>query len=284
MINIGVNPVALQIGSLSIRWYGLFIAMGVFWLIAWMWWQVRKGAKLTIDTVLTLALVGVPAGVIISRLLHVVDNTVIARMHPELVLSGSVIDYLANPSLIIGGEGLTAYGAVLGAALGIWLYCRIAKVKIGYTFDLLAPGVIMAQAIGRLGCLFNGCCYGVNTTLPWGLNYTNQASLGRDAGVTQPTVVYEIFFNVLAFGVLFKLRNKFTTAGSLFALYLALYAVWRLGIDFIRAGQPFLFGLHQAQVISIVVLLITIPWMVINTRLAKKTLAIEPVPVPTEQN
>jgi phosphatidylglycerol:prolipoprotein diacylglycerol transferase len=66
------------------------------------------------------------------------------------------------------------------------------------------------------------------------------------------------------------LRKKLKPAGSLFILYLALYAVWRLGIDFLRDGTPFLFGLHQAQIISIIVLLITIPWIIIHTRWVKK--------------
>ena len=61
------------------------------------------------------------------------------RFHPDLAASGKVINYLQHPGLIIGGEGLTIYGAVLGAALGIWIYCKITKMKMGYIFDLMAP-------------------------------------------------------------------------------------------------------------------------------------------------
>jgi phosphatidylglycerol:prolipoprotein diacylglycerol transferase len=221
---------------------------------------------------LTLALVGIPSGIIFARLVHVVDNIVVAKLHPELALSGQVFDYTQDWARIIGGEGLTAWGAVLGASLGIWIYCKLAKIKIGYLFDLLAPAIIMAQAIGRIGCLLNGCCYGVPTTLPWGLEYTNPQSLGFGAGVTHPTVVYEIIFNVLAFVVLLKLRGKFKPEGSLYLIYLSLYSAWRLGIDFLRDGTPFLFGLHQAQVISIIILLISIPWMAKNTRRVKPEL------------
>lgn len=265
-----VDPIAFQIGSFTLRWYGLFLALAVVWLIFWVWWQIRKGnAKISLDTMLTLALVGIPSGIIFARLIHVVDNIVVAKLHPEYVLSGQVIDYTQDWIRIIGGEGLTAWGAVLGASLGCWIYCKIAKIKIGYVFDLVAPGIIMAQAIGRIGCLLNGCCYGIPTTLPWGLEYTNPQSLGYGAGVTHPTVIYEIIFNVLAFVVLLKLRGKFKPEGSLYLIYLSIYSVWRLGIDFLRDGTPFLLGLHQAQVISIIILLIAVPWMAIHTRLAK---------------
>ena len=277
MINFGVNPVAFQAGSFSLRWYGLFLALAVVWLIFWMWLQVKKSAQITLDTVLTLALVGIPSGIIFARLLHVIDDIVIASLHPELAASGKVINYLQHPGLIIGGEGLTIYGAVLGAALGVWIYCKITKTKMGYIVDLLAPGIIIAQAIGRVGCLLNGCCYGTPTTLPWGLVYTDPQSFGFNGGIpTHPTVVYEIIYCVIVFVVLLILRKKLKPDGSLFALYLTLYAVWRLGIDFLRDGTPFLFGLHQAQVVSIIVLLITVPWMIKNTRWVKKDMPIPP--------
>jgi len=263
MIEFPVSPVAFQIGTITVRWYGLFLALAVLWLIIWMWWQIRKGAKLSIDTMLTLALVGIPSGVIFARLIHVIDDIVIKAQQ------GGTSGYIADPVSIIGGEGLTAWGAVLGASLGIWIYCKISKIQIGYVFDLLAPAVIMAQAIGRIGCLFNGCCYGIETEVPWGLLYTNPDSLAFGIGTAHPSVIYEILFNVIIFGVLMKLRGKFKPDGSLFILYLALYSGWRVATDFIRAGTPFLFGLHQAQVIGIIVLVIAVPWMALKMRPVK---------------
>ena len=267
MINFGVDPVAFQLGPFSLRWYGMFLTLAVVWVIFWMWLQIKKSAQISLDTILSGALVGIPSGLIFARLLHVIDDSVIASLHPDLAESGRVINYLQHPGLIIGGEGLTIYGAILGATLGIWIYFKLTKTKMGYIFDLLAPACIMAQAIGRLGCLFNGCCFGTPTTLPWGLVYTDPMSFGFNGGFPdQPTVVYEIIYCVIIFFVLLALQKKLKPSGSLFVLYLAFYAVWRLGIDFLRDGTPFLFGLHQAQVISIIVLLITVPWMIIHTR------------------
>jgi phosphatidylglycerol:prolipoprotein diacylglycerol transferase len=271
MIIFGVNPVIFSAGDFSLRWYGTFLALAVVWLIFWMWLQIKKGAQITLDTVLTMALVGIPSGIIFARLLHVIDDSVISYLHPELAASGQVINYLQHPGLIIGGDGLTIYGAVLGAALGVWIYCKVTKTKMGYIVDLLAPGIIIAQAIGRLGCLMNGCCYGTPTTLPWGLVYTDPQSFGFNGGIPcHPTVVYEIIYCIIVFAVLLMLRKRLKPDGSLFALYLALYAVWRLGIDFLRSGNPFFFSLHEAQFISIIVLLITVPWMIKNTRWVRK--------------
>ena len=269
MIEIGINPVAFTIGTISIRWYGIFIALAILWIVLWLGWQVRRGAKVSYDTVFAAALVGVPSGIIISRLLHVVDNIVVAKLHPELVLNGSVIDYTQHPGQIIGAEGLTAYGAVLGAALGIWIYLKLSKRQTGYFFDLIAPSVIVAQAIGRIGCTINGCCYGVGTSLACGVVYTHPGSLAPVGIAVHPTQIYEIIYNLIVFGILLKLRGRFKPDGSLFLIYLGLYAIWRIGIDFLREGTPFLFGLHQAQVISIIVLAIVIPLLALRTRWVK---------------
>jgi len=262
MIQIGIDPVAFTIGSVDIRWYGIFIALSIVWIVVFLAWRAKRGARLSNDTIFAAAIVGVPSGVIISRLLHVVDNTIVAKFHPELVLSGQVIDYTQDPGRIFGAEGLTAYGAVLGAALGIWLYFRFTKASSGYFFHLVAPAVISAQAIGRIGCVFNGCCYGVACNLPWGIEYTNPDSLGFAAGVVHPTQIYEIIFNIILFGVLLKISSRIRPDGSLFLIFLGAYSLWRIGIDFLRPGTPFLLGLHQAQVIGIAVLVIVVPVLI----------------------
>jgi phosphatidylglycerol:prolipoprotein diacylglycerol transferase len=249
LINIGLNPFAFG----NVRWYGVMVVLAILFLILWMVWQVRKGAKISYDTVLTAALVGIPSGVVSSRLLHVIDLWNYYSQHPWQ---------------IIGGAGLTIYGAVLGATLGIWLYSRFSKIKFGYFADLLAPGVILAQAIGRVGCLINGCCFGTETSLPWAFVYTNPDSFAPIGIATQPTVAYEIIYLLVIFGVIMALRGKVKPDGSLFLIYLSLYSVWRLGIDFLRDGTPFLFGLHQAQIIAIVTLAVTIPLLVLRRRRA----------------
>jgi len=269
MITISISPVAFTLGPISVRWYGIMVALAIVVLILWMLREVKRGANLSYDTVFTAALIAIPSGIIISKLLHIIDNIVVAKLHPELARAGTVIDYARYPQLIWGGGGLTIWGAVLGAALGIWLYSRFSKFDFGYFADLVAPGIILAQAVGRVGCTLNGCCYGVPTSLPWGIVYTHPLSYAPLGIAVHPTQPYEIIYNLIVFGVLLKLRGRLKPDGSLFLIYLSLYSLWRLGIDFIREGTPFLFGLHQAQVIGIIVLAITVPLLAYRTRWIK---------------
>jgi phosphatidylglycerol:prolipoprotein diacylglycerol transferase len=272
-ININVSPIIF----LNLRWYGVMVALGVAVVVAWAVWQSRKG-KYSGDDALTAAIIGIPSGIIFSKLLHVFDNIVVAKVHPELALSGAVIDYTQFPRLIFNGAGLSIEGAVLGAALGIWIYSRInRKFRFGIFVDAIAPAIILAQAIGRVGCTINGCCYGIPSTLPWAIVYTNINSEAPLGVPVQPTTVYEIIYNLIVFGILMSLRGKLKPTGSLFMVYLSFYAAWRIGIDFIRDGNPFLFNLHQAQVIGIVILLITIPTMIIKTRWVKPEKPPEPI-------
>ena len=251
MITINLSAIAFTIGGISVRWYGIMVALAVLVIVLWLLWEVRRGANLSSDTILTAAVVGVPSGVIISRLLHIIDRWDI---------------YSQNPRLIIGFEGLTIWGAILGAALGIWIYSRFSHFRFGYFADLVVPGLILAQVVGRVGCTLNGCCYGCETSLPWGIVYTDPESYAPLGIAVQPTQIYEIVFLLIIFAVLFKFRRRFKPEGSLFLIYLSLYSLWRVGIDFLREGTSFLFGLHQAQIIGIIVLAIAVPILVLRTK------------------
>jgi len=254
-MQIGIDPIAFTLGPIRVAWYGIFVALAVITLVLWALLAVKKGARISYEMVINAAIVGIPSGIIFSRLLHVID----------------LWDYYSqNPGEIIGGSGLTIYGAVLGAALGIWIFSRFSKLPFGYMADVVAPGIILAQAVGRVGCTLNGCCYGVETDFFCAVTYSHPDSLGPIGIPVHPTQIYEIIYNLIVFGVLLLLRGRLRPDGSLFLVYLTLYALWRLGIDFIREGTDFLFGLHEAQVISIIVLIITLTLMALRTRWVKK--------------
>ena len=275
MIEIGINPKIFSIGPITIGWYGVMVDIAVIVIILWLLRAVKRDTELTADTVITAAIVGIPSGVIFSRLLHVLDQW------------GYYSQHLNE---IIGGEGLTIWGAVLGATLTIWIYSKISNFKYTHFLDVIAPAVILGQAIGRVGCTINGCCYGSPTALPWGIRYTNPESFGYFDSTSlppgiglHPVPVYEIIFNLTVFAILLRFRGRFKPDGSLYAIYLTFYAVWRLVIDFLRQGTPFAFGLHEAQVISIAVLLITIPFIIFRVRPVKKDIQTTEAQ-PTTQN
>jgi len=258
LIEININPVAFTIGSLSIRWYGIMVALAIVVLVLWMMRETKRTVGLSSEPVLTGSLIALVSGLVVSKLLHVIDKWDY---------------YVQNPGQILDPAGLTIYGAIIGAALGIGIYSKVSKFPFGHVFDLLAPGIILAQAVGRVGCTLNGCCYGIATSLPWGVVYTHEKSIAYTDSLAlppgmglHPTHVYELIYDLIVFAVLFKLRGRLKPEGSLALLYLILYSAWRLGIGFLREGTPFVADLYQAQFLGIIVLAFAIPQLIYNKR------------------
>ena len=250
MITININPVAFSIGAFEVRWYGIMVVLAVVALIA-IALREAKRVGLAEEHIYSVGLWGIIGGIIVSRLLHVIDKWGY---------------YMAHPGQIIGFEGLTVYGAVLGALLAVLIYCWVKKISFWLIGDVIAPGAILGQAIGRIGCLMNGCCYGLPTSLPWGVVYTNPGSYCPLDETFQPTQIYHLIWNLIGFGILWSLRRRLKPQGSLFLLYLALYAAGDLSIRFVRVGEPFrsgmFFNMQQAQLIGIIILLVTVPWLI----------------------
>jgi phosphatidylglycerol:prolipoprotein diacylglycerol transferase len=223
--------------------------------VVWSLVMTRKDPRITSEVVVNAALVGVPSGIVFSRLFHVADHWSYYSQHLNE---------------IIGGAGLAIYGAVLGAAFGIWVYSRFRRLPFGHLADVVAPGIILAQAIGRVGCTLNGCCYGLESDAWCAVVYTSPDTNAPINVSVLPTQVFEIFFNLAVFAGLLLLRKRLRPDGSLFLVYMGLYAAWRVGIDFIREGTPFLFGLHEAQIIGIIIFFIAAVLLIWRTRWVKK--------------
>ena len=252
---INVDPILFRFGPFTVGWYGLMVALAVVFIVGWMLWQNKKYKTLSNDAILTACLIGIPSGVIFSKLLHVIDQWKF---------------YMENPGLIFSGQGLTIWGAVLGAVIGIWLYSLISRqMRFAEFGDMVAPGVMIAQAIGRVGCTFNGCCYGIESDSACSVIYTNPNSFAPNGIPVLPTQIFEIGYDLVVFVILLLLRRKLKPQGSLFVVYFALYGAWRFGIEYIRSGTPFLFGMHQAQLIGLIVLLVTIPIIIFRVRWKK---------------
>jgi phosphatidylglycerol:prolipoprotein diacylglycerol transferase len=252
MITINVNPIAFSIGIFDIRWYGIMVVLAVVAIIALSVLEARR-LGIADEHIYSMALWAIIGGILMARLFHVIDKWDY---------------YMAHPSQIIGFEGLAVYGAVLGAMAAVLIYCWVKKISFWQIGDVIAPGAIMGQAIGRVGCLLNGCCYGLPTTLPWGVTYTNPGSYCPIGESFQPTQIYHLLWNLIGFGILWSLRKRLEPKGSLFLLYLAIYAAGDLSIRFVRVGEPFrtglFFNLQEAQLIGIAILLITVPWLIIR--------------------
>lgn len=248
MITVGINPVALSIGSFEVRWYGIMVVLAVVAVIAISVHEARRVGMPT-EHIYNVGLWAIISGMVVSRLFHVIDKWEY---------------YVAHPQQIVRFEGLTVYGAVVGAVLAVLAYAWVKKLSFWQISDIAAPGALVGQAIGRIGCLINGCCYGLPTSLPWGLVYTHPASYAPIGEAVHPTPIYHLLWNLIAFAILWFLRTRLKPTGSIFLAYLALYSTGDLVIRFVREGEPFLFGMQQAQLIGVAMLVITLPWLAVR--------------------
>lgn len=261
-IHIGMNPILATIGSVEVRWYGVMVSLAILTVVVWTYFSAKK-AGIPGDIIYTSALWAIPFGLVTSRLVEVVDR----------------LDYYTNnPGEIFGFSGLTIYGGILGAMLGVWIYTRIKGQPFGQLADVAAPGIILGQAVGRIGCAINGCCYGTPTTLPWGFVYTNHNSYAPLGVSTHPAVVYELLFDLAVFGMLLALRRRLKTEGSLFLLYLATYSAGRFLFSYLRENATY-GGLREAQIIALAVLVIAVPLLIYKLRQGEP----KAVPVSTEK-
>lgn len=258
MLTISINPIAFTIGSLTVRWYGITVALAVIALLAMTLRETRR-LGISQDIIYNLFLWGIIGGFIVSRLVHVIDHVV---THPE------------EPIQIIGFAGLSLYGAIIGALLAVWVYMRVRRIpfsSLAGVGDAIAVGAPLAQAIGRVGCAINGCCHGKLSpfqSFPGAVLYTpRDVILVQYWGVPlYPAQIYFLLWNLIVFAIVWQLRDRLKPQGSLFFLYLCLYAAGDFGLRFFRVNEPFLLGLHQGQVISLAILVIAVPWLIIRMR------------------
>ncbi len=228
-----------HLGPLPIRAYALFIITGIVvaLLIGDRRWEARGGQR---GVIYDIALWAVPFGLVGGRLYHLATDW---RTYWGPGGAGF------GAALRIWDGGLGIWGAVALGCVGAWIGCRRRGIPLPAFADAVAPGIVLAQAIGRLGNYFNQELYGRETTLPWGLEifyrrdpagYVDPHSLdgvstGQVALVVQPTFLYELIWNVLVFVVLIYADRRFTLGhGRLFALYVAAYCVGRFGVELLR--------------------------------------------------
>jgi len=236
--------IPLPWGSLRIHAYALCILAGIIaglWLTSVRW--ARRGAPE--GSVWDIAIWAIPFGIIGGRLYHVVSS-------PDAYF-GPGFDGTGDLSLIpqIQRGGLGIWGAVVLGAVGAWIGCRRAGVKLSAFVDAAAPGLLLAQAIGRWGNYFNQELFGGPTTLPWGLqidadNPNFPAGMPADT-LFHPTFLYESVWNLVGVALLLLLDRKFSfRRGRLFWLYAIYYTLGRVWIEAMRiddAEQINLFGI-----------------------------------------
>ena len=223
---------------IPVRAYALFIIVGIIvaLILGDRRWVARGGQP---GVIYDIALWAVPFGLIGGRLYHVMTDWRTYFSDDGAGLAGA---------LRIWDGGLGIWGAVALGGVGAWIGCRQKGIPLPAFGDAIAPGIVLAQAIGRLGNYFNQELYGRPTTLPWGLEVyerrdasgaldsLNGVSTGQLVGIFHPTFLYELLWNVLIFAALIYIDRRFKIGhGRLFAMYVAGYCFGRFWIELMRS-------------------------------------------------
>ncbi len=241
----------INIGPFSVHLYGIMLATGVIACLIVSYIEAKRRGE-PLHHLLNMALIVIPLGAIGARLYNVIDQWSYYSQHP---------------SAIFGFAGLGIYGAVIGGTLGIIIYTKWKKISTLRWLDIVAPGLILAQAIGRWGNFFNQELYGYPTDLPWAI-YIDPAH--RLPGYEiydyyHPLFFYEFIWDLTGFIVLMIIGRKFKIKlfnGDLFLVYLIYYGIGRFILEGLKidvwtiAGFPTARWIASIAVIGSIVLIL----------------------------
>ena len=245
------QPIILRLGFLNIYWYSCLIVLSVL-LGLMLVFKLRVRFKIKKQLLENLFFYLIIGGFLGARLYHVLSELSYYFKHPWQVFA-------------VWQGGLGIYGAVIVGILVLFWFCRKHKLSFLSLADLLAPSLILGQAIGRWGNYFNQEIFGKPTNLPWGIPIEIGARPSEflTGQYFHPCFLYESIWNFLIFLVIiFMMRSdlhrgrtsKERKPGNVFAFYLILYSLGRFSLEFLRIDpQPILFNLRLAQIFSLLV-------------------------------
>jgi len=211
------------------------------------------------------------AGIVGARIWHILTPP------PSMVAQGITTKwYLMHPldMLNIRNGGLGIPGAVIGGALALWIYCRRKGISFLTWADAIAPGVALAQAIGRWGNFFNQELYGLPTNLPWKLyiDPLHRVEGYQNFEYFHPLFLYESLWNVVNMAVLLWLARRFgkwLKPGDLFLIYMIMYSIGRFSLDFLRLDAAQVGGINFNQTFVAIVALVAGVIIFLNHRLRR---------------
>jgi phosphatidylglycerol:prolipoprotein diacylglycerol transferase len=263
-------PELFKIGPLTVYSYGLMLGIA-FITASWLLTKEVTRKKLNPNIGTEVTLLAIIFGIVGAKLFHLFENW---------------DAFLEDPiGMAFSPGGLTFFGGLIVAIISIWIYARRKKIPFIVLADAAAPALALAYGIGRIGCHLAGDGdYGIPTDLPWGTNYENgtvppsvmfrgsEIAMSYPNGVVpdntplHPTPIYEFLMGLIIFSVLWKLRKKEWIDGRLFMFYLIFTSVARFFVEFIRLNPKILFGLSEAQLISVLLFLVGISGLIYFTK------------------
>jgi len=258
---LSIDPVAFSISGFEIRWYGIITALALVIGFVVVYFIARYRGQRE-EEILNFAPFAVVSSVIFARLIHVAANWSF---------------YSENPVYIFAFRkgGLAIQGAMLGGILTLIIFCRIRKLDFWLWADILAPGLILGQAIGRWGNFFNQEAFGRPTSLPWAI-FIEPANRPYDYASYEyfhPTFLYESIANLLLFALLLLIHRFYKNKpgrlpyGLILSIYLGVYSIYRTFIEYYRIDST-LWG--SIKVVYIIDLITLVAAIVIANHVIKK--------------
>ena len=242
-----MSKVAFTIFGLSVHWYGIMIALGILFAVLLAFYTFKQ-RNLKSDHIFELLIWMVPLAIIGARLYY-------------LIFNGGP---WGAESFAIWNGGLAVYVAVIGGAIGAMIFCIVRNQNFFEIADVVAPCLILGQGIGRIGCYFAGCCYGVETSVQ-----SFPISLKIDDGTWHlATMLYESFFDLIFCLILVLMIRKIRQRGIIIGSYLVMYGVLRTVLEIFRDTKEALFigssGLKVSMLLSIILIVLGIVLIIIE--------------------
>ncbi len=254
-----VNPVALELGGLTIRWYGVLIALGLVLALIYAMNVCKRRYGVSQDKLLDCVLVGIITAIIGARLYYVAFKWDVYSQDPMSIF-------------YINSGGLAIYGGLIGALIGGLIVAKIVKVNIPALLDIACLGFLIGQGIGRWGNFMNQEAFGTPTGLPWGMVSENTGNIA-----VHPAFLYESLWCLLGFVLLHFFSKRFRKYdGQIFLLYMVWYGFERMIVEGLRTDSlytPF-FNLRVSQIVSLVIMVAGIVFLIINQVKKKDTIAV----------
>ena len=254
------NSILINIGSVKIYWYGLFIVTGI--LVAMIIvLKLAEKYKISKETIIDSVFYLVISGIIGARAYHILLE------FPY---------YLNNPSEIIKiwQGGLAIHGAIFAGIVTVYFFAKKYKLNFLQLLAIYAPGIAIGQAVGRWGNYFNQELFGLPTNLPWGIPIepVNRMLEYYGANYYHPTFLYESIGNLLIFAILifahrFFIKKEYKFYEIIVLIYLVLYSILRFSLEFVRIDKtPEILNLRFPQIVSLLILFIISAFLIKNRK------------------
>lgn len=228
-----MDRIAFTIFGVDVAWYGIIISLGM--ILGVIVASIRaKRAGLHSDTIVDMAIIVIPLAIIGARIYYFVFT-----YNPEIHSLLDVFDFRSG--------GLAIHGGLIGGILGGYLFTKYKKINFWKLADVVAPSIVLGQAIGRWGNYVNQEAHGGPTDLPWAIEVDGQ--------MVHPTFLYESLWNIGIFLFLLWYSKKKKVTGEVFLFYLALYSLGRMFIEGLRTDSLMLGEFRVAQLISLAIIL-----------------------------